>query len=177
MSKALLRTVTLADLNKAFERVAVQWILLVLSSLQVPFWFFTAVAFFLTGRRSKFRIGKVIIGIIRLLAGLDMGNGLSPFSFCLAVDPLLWLLGNTPGIDIIKAYMDDLQIGASTDKARSALQGLLLRFARASGLLVTRHSCFTRIYRNGRQAGGEVPRQAWQETAPVRQTHRYDQSR
>ena len=49
-----LRTLLQVDLNKAFERIAPQWVLLVLSTLYVPYWFFSAVAFFLTGRKSRY---------------------------------------------------------------------------------------------------------------------------
>ncbi len=70
------------------------------------------IEFFLTGRRSQFKIGKELLATIIMLCGLDMGNGLSPFSFCLSVDPLLVLLTQVKDVKVVKAYMDDLQIGA-----------------------------------------------------------------
>ena len=39
------------------------------------------------------------------LAGVDMGNGLSPLLFMLALDPLLWALVRVDGVHVVQAYM------------------------------------------------------------------------
>ena len=137
-----LRTVLQVDLNKAFERVSSQWILLALSAFGIPHWLFMVIQFFLTGRRSQFKIGRHLMAVIIMLCGLDMGNGLSPFTFCISVDPLLELLENVQNVEIVKAYMDDLQIGTNSMKARKVSQHLIKLFASASGLVVTSHTCF-----------------------------------
>ena len=99
--------VFLADLDKAFERVATQWLLLCFACWQPPEWLFRAVTTLVSGRRSQFKIGRRLGGLLYLLRGLDMGSAASPWFFCLALDPLLRMLRDRCQIHST-AYMDDL---------------------------------------------------------------------
>ena len=72
------RGILLADLNKAFERVDIGWVLRILVALSVPLWLCNYVAFLSTARCSQFRIGKIMGGMLRMKRALDMGNSMSP---------------------------------------------------------------------------------------------------
>ena len=67
---------------------------------------FTLLAGLLSGRKLRFKLGSQRGGTIELQCGVDMGNGLSPWLFCLALDPLLWDLQSWA--PALSAYMDDV---------------------------------------------------------------------
>ena len=68
------RGILLADLNKAFERVDIGWVLRILVALGVPLWLFNYVAFLSTARYSQFRIGNIMGGMLKMKRALDMGQ-------------------------------------------------------------------------------------------------------
>ena len=103
--------VTSVDLSKAFERVSIDWILLVLAAHGVPYWVLCAVIYLTTARRSRLKVGRTLVQWICLLAGVDMGSGVSPWLFCLTLDPLLRQL-EALGLTYLGAYIDDLSFGA-----------------------------------------------------------------
>ena len=81
--------VLLTDLMKAFEWVHPAWLLHILRVRGAPSWFRRLVAAITGKRRTSTKIQRFITSTVTLYLGLDMGNALSPWLFCLALDPLL----------------------------------------------------------------------------------------
>ena len=95
----------------------------------------------LTARKFRFKLGQARGGLIHLQCGVDMGNGLSPWLFCLALDPLLYQLG-TLGSPGVSAYMDDVSVPWFGLPQLTLTQRLIREFGKASGLTVAPHHCF-----------------------------------
>jgi len=66
---------------------------------------------------------------------IAMGNRLSPWMFCLAIDPLVRRIHGIPVVQMVNAYMDDLQTGSWGFKALCKVQLAIDSFAKISGLL------------------------------------------
>ncbi len=136
------RSLVLADLRQAFERVNPQWVLMLLATWEIPTWLFNISAYLITGRRTRYKVGKWMGAIIHMMSGVDMGNGTAPFFFCLALDPLLHKLDTIPGVALSNAYMDDLSVGTITHIARHITQNLITKYGKVSGLIIQSHTCY-----------------------------------
>ena len=85
IAKGPLQGVLLADLTKAFEKVGIAWILLCFVQRAPVLAWQHLLRNILTSRKIRFRLGRTRGGLIHLQCGVDMGNGLSPWLFCLAL--------------------------------------------------------------------------------------------
>ena len=115
-----------------------------------PYWVLGAVLYLTTARRSRLKVGRILVQWICLLAGVNMGSGVSPWLFCLALDPLLRRL-EALGLSYLGAYVDDLSFGArwhQRELLRRAQQ-VTLAFAAVSGLCVLQHTCASLPLRQG----------------------------
>ena len=81
--------------------------------MRVALW----VAFLLRDRQLLFDFHGVRGGRVEATAGVDMGNGVNVFLFCLALDPLLWALCSVPSLYLPSGYVDDLSAGATTRRS------------------------------------------------------------
>ena len=118
----------------------------VLEVYGVPWWVIHLVVLLVRPRDLRFKFGRRLGGSVRAICGLDMGGGLSPLLFQLAIDPLLFVLCTVPGLDVVQGYADDLSL-ASVYLAELALaQQLIQRFRLAAGFHMNMNrSVFTRI--------------------------------
>ena len=128
------------DLVKAFELFSPVWIAAVLQARRAPRWL-TMVVLALTGLRSS--VPKIIgrtMKAVQLNIGVDMGNALAPWIFCLALDPLIRYAGRVPGVIRFKAYMDDTNtIG---DSVRWLIHNQdMWETMTSAGLKIAKHYC------------------------------------
>ena len=139
MTPSPLRAVLLADLTKAFEKVGIEWIVLVFAQWAPSLAWFNLMAGLLTARILRFKIGAQRGGTIALQCGVDMGNGLSPWLFCLSLDPLLAQLQHLSGA--LSANMDDVTVPVRGVQKLARAQKLITRLGNCSGLTVAPHHC------------------------------------
>ena len=134
------RVAILADINKAFERVDPGWIISILQTWQVPTWVVWIATFLMTGRQVRFSIGRVLLGVMKVAQGIDMGAGASPFFFNLGLDPILCIISAIKEVRVTAAYMDDLAVGANLD-ALNKVQKILGIAEKGLGLKMDQHNC------------------------------------
>ena len=70
-----------------------------------------------------------------------MGNGLSPWLLCLALDPLMFQLAHKVSA-ASSAYMDDVTVPWANVQQLALAQSIITQFGRVSGLTVAPHRCF-----------------------------------
>ena len=105
--KAKLTGVLFTDLQKAFEYVHPAWILAVLMSRGAPRWLVKYTQYTFYCKQVIPKIQGKLLSPISVLTGVDMGNAISPFLFCLAIDPLLRKINSIHNVLLMKCYMDD----------------------------------------------------------------------
>ena len=99
--------VLFTDLKKAFEYINPEWILLILRARRAPQWIIAFASHTFFGRILRPRIrGKLLPGL-EIQTGVDMGSAISPFFFCLAIDPLIRRINSYRNVIVMRAYMDD----------------------------------------------------------------------
>ena len=86
----------LTDCVKGFELVNPHWIIAVLKAKRVPNWLLAYVRFVLFDRQVMAKILGQQVPAIFIRCGVDMGSGLSPLLFCMALDPLIELQHRIP---------------------------------------------------------------------------------
>lgn len=136
-----LRTVSLSDFNKAFERISPTWIMQVLCAWGVPLWLATLAAFFLYDRLVHLYVSGWVGPGRRVYSGVDMGGNASPDLYCLGIDPLLWLLVLLPDIAQVEGYMDDLAAAGGLCGA-AWFQAALRSFSVAVPFVIDYHTCW-----------------------------------
>ena len=85
--------------------------------------------------------------------GVDMGNALAPWIFCLALDPLIRYANRVPGVIRMQAYMDDTNsAGKGSDWLRQiqSMWGIV----DSAGLHIARHHC-CHVTHNNKTTCGE----------------------
>ena len=76
-----------------------------------------------------------------------MGNALSPFLFCIAMDPMIRSMNNVPGHICLAAYMDDNSVAGEQTAWLRRAQDAYLQYHNV-GLRVAMHTC-VRIWPEG----------------------------
>ena len=79
-----------------------------------------------------------------MATGLDIGSGLSPILFALAVDPLLWMVQALPGVDMLAAYMVGAQVGDRPVTVAHLVIIAMGEFGKVARTVMARHSCVAR---------------------------------
>ena len=103
-------SVLFTDLVKAFELLNPKWICAILKARNAPLWLQAIVNAF-TGKRCA--VAKIMGRLLKAVfvnIGVDMGNALAPWIFCLALDPIVRYPNRIPRVINMKAYMDDTNI-------------------------------------------------------------------
>ena len=75
-----------------------------------------------------------------VLVGVDMGSAISPFFFCLAIDPLIRILNRIPRICETRCYMDDNAVACLGINPIKEAQNSFMIF-RPVGIRVKTHTC------------------------------------
>ena len=75
-----------------------------------------------------------------VLVGVDMGSAISPFFFCLAIDPLIRILNQIPRICETRCYMDDDEVACVGIQPIRDAQASFMIF-RSVGIRVKTHTC------------------------------------
>ena len=101
-----LKAALLIDLAKAFERVNLDWLQLLLIRYRAPKWLIQYVLWTTSSRVTIPKITNKLAPPIIPTVGLDMGRACSVLLFCLAIDPLVRQL-NRLKLPVLRAYMDD----------------------------------------------------------------------
>ena len=90
----------LADQSKAFERIGLEWIAMVMDGWGFPKWVRAAFDALLLRRGVRACIGGVL-GYVRYLErGLGMGNTPRPFVWCLGYDPVIADVSDAVGVTL-----------------------------------------------------------------------------
>ena len=136
-----LRTVSLSDFNKAFERVSPGWIMMVLCAWGVPNWLAALAAMFLYDRLVHLFVSGWVGPGRRVHTGVDMGGNASSTMYCLGIDPLLWLLPLLPDVQQVEAFMDDLAAAGGLCGA-AWFQAALQCFESSVPFAIDYHACW-----------------------------------
>ena len=121
--------------------MGIDWTLLCFAQRKTSYAWFHLLANLLTERKIRFRLGRERGGLIHLKCGVDMGNGLSPWLLCLALDPLMFQLAHKVSA-ASSAYMDDVTVPWANVQQLALAQSIITQFGRISGLTVAPHHCF-----------------------------------
>ena len=133
-------SVLLTDLVKAFELLNPKRICAILRARNAPPWLQAIVNAF-TGKCCA--VAKIMGRLLKAVfvnIGVDMGNALAPWIFCLALDPIVRYSNRIPRVINMKAYMDDTN---TTGKGRQWLlrtQAMWEAMYNA-GLHIAKHTC------------------------------------
>ena len=100
-------SVLFTDLVKAFELLNPKWVRGVLRARGAPRWLQRVIECFIGPRAAIAKIMGRLVRTVNVNIGVDMGNALAPWIFCLALDPLVRYANRVPGVIAMKAYMDD----------------------------------------------------------------------
>jgi hypothetical protein len=135
-----LTTVVLTDYVKAFEMINPRWIQAVLRARQAPLWLTKLAAYLLDIRHVTPKIAGLMLDAIAVTQGVDMGNAISPWFFCIGMDPLIRLLNAIPKVIANRAYMDDNQNWGHGTEWMYTAQHTCDKFTPA-GLVIAPHTC------------------------------------
>ena len=128
------------DQNKAFERVSLQWMAMLLSGWRLPPWLRRALGALMQGRHVRVCRGKFKSPLRRLLRSVGMGGTASPLLWGMGYDPLIRAVADIAG-EAAPTYVDDLASLLSSTEQALRVAFALPWLARLAGLLVETHSC------------------------------------
>ena len=72
--------------------------------------------------------------------GLDIGNALAPWIFCLALDPIVRYSNRVPDVISMKAYMEDTNTAGIGHKWLQQTQSMWEAIG-SMGLIIAKHTC------------------------------------
>ena len=129
-----------ADQNKAFERIALQWLRLTLHGWGLPQWLVNALLALVEERSVQYRRGNYKGPVRRLLRSVGMGGTASPLLWCIGYDPIIAGTASVAGAPC-PTYVDDLAslLRAAAQTLRVAI--FLPWASWAAGLEVATHHC------------------------------------
>ena len=134
--------VLFTDLVKAFELVCPNWIRAVLEARKAPNWLVKIVELYVGRRKARAKVMGRIMTAVNVCIGVDMGNALAPWIFCLALDPIVRYMNRVPGVVRMNAYMDDTNTaGIGTEWIEQAEEAWAA-MAKV-GLKIAQHQCVT----------------------------------
>ena len=148
--KSPLTGVLFTDLQKAFEYVHPAWIIAVLTARGAPRWLIKYTQYTFYKKQVIPKIQGRCLTPLQVLTGVDMGNAISPFLFCLAIDPLLRAINSIDNVIIMKCYMDD---NSTVIQSMSPLPEIQKEFNlfHSAGIRVLKHECaFVKIVLEGK---------------------------
>ena len=146
-------SVLFTDLVKAFELLNPRWVWAVLEARNAPRWLKQIVLAFTSPRTATAKILGRLMKPVHVNIGVDMGNALAPWIFCLALDPLIRYANRIPGIIRMQGYMDDTN---SAGKGPDWLEQIqrMWGIVDSAGLHIARHTC-CQVMCNGTTIKGE----------------------
>ena len=129
----------LLDQAKAFEMLSHRWLRAVLMHWRLPRW---AVAAFTTAAEGRCLRDKLRTGWVSgtLMRGAGMGGPMSPLTWDLAFDPILWVTEVAGSCEAL-GYVDDLLAEIYGPGHAVLVYLLLLASTKAAGLQVEDHWC------------------------------------
>ena len=133
------KAIYFTDLMRAFEFVKPDWIREVLKARGASRWLRTVVGFFIRPRKAIPKILDKKLTPIQILVGVDMGNALAPWIFCVATDPIIRHLHRIPN-SITNGYTDDATSVVDAIKALKQVQETWKCY-KATGLSIAEHTC------------------------------------
>ena len=98
-----------------------------------------------------------LVRTVNVNIGVDMGNALAPWIFCLALDPLIRYANKVPGVISMKAYMDDTNTACHGTEAIMRIQSMWDIMGEA-GLIVAKHTCIEVKQKGIKQQGASLCR-------------------
>ena len=149
--KSPLTSVLFTDLQKAFEYVHPAWIIAVLTARGAPRWLVKYTQYTFFHKQVVPKIQGRLLDPILVVTGVDMGNAISPFLFCLAIDPLLRKINSIHNVLLMKCYMDDNSTVLETFSPVAQIQKEFMAF-QSAGVRVLKHECaYVSWYEEGRR--------------------------
>ena len=133
-------SVLFTDLVKAFELLNPKWIRGVLKARKAPRWLENIIECFIGHRTATAKIMGRLIRTVNVNIGVDMGNALAPWIFCIALDPLIRYANRIPDVVAMRAYMDDTNTATIGTQAIKRTQAMWEIMGEA-GLIVAKHTC------------------------------------
>ena len=112
----------------------------VLITKHAPAWLVEYARFTLFGRACRPKIKGFLLNRIFLQVGVDMGSAISPFLFCLALDPLIRHLNTINSVAKVRCYMDDNATALHNINALARTQHIFDQY-KPAGLIVKQHKC------------------------------------
>ena len=143
------------DLRQAFSHVDPKFVWMVLLAQGIPFWLMAATGFILFNRRSWQKAGGRLHLPVPIQVGTDMGNPMADAAFMTAMDPLLVVLGELPGVARTLAYMDDIAASASL-RGSIYFQKAMKCYEVVGPIKIRYHTCYS--WHDGRGAAVPVDR-------------------
>ena len=131
----------LLDQAKAFEMLSHTWLRRVLQHWGLPKWAFAAFMSAAEGRRLRDKLRKGWISTI-LLRGAGMGGPMSPLTWDVAFDPILWITEVAGSCETL-GYVDDLLAKIVGPGQAILIYLILLAATKMAGLEVEDHHCVT----------------------------------
>ena len=145
-------SVLFTDLVKAFELLNPKWIRGVLKARNAPRWLENVIECFIGPRTASAKIMGRLVRTVNVNIGVDMGNALAPWIFCLALDPLIRYANRIPDVVAMRAYMDDTNTSSIGIQAIKRTQAMWEIMGEA-GLIVAKHTCI-KVEHKGTQHQG-----------------------
>ena len=140
----------LLDQAKAFEMMSHEWLLGVLRALGLPGWVIGAFFASVEGRRLIDQLRRSWLSPV-LQRGAGMGGPLSPLTWNLAFDPIIWV-SQLAACCTSLGYVDDLLSNIYGPGQLIFTYLILLTATHAAGLTVEEHACIRVECSHGREA-------------------------
>lgn len=156
------------DYQKAFDSVSHSWLIRVLQVYKIHPSLVSLLRRLMSTWKTKLLLPTGVSPSIRVRRGIFQGDSLSPRWFCLALNPLSWLLKQTGYGFALKQglfssftishmmYMDDIKLYAKDDHQLKQMLDILIKFSADIGMTLGLDKCRTRSIHQGQLIESEA---------------------